>query len=82
MIHSELQRILRRLDAMAEDTHGDLQKRTFSAYGIQVCTVTYRQSTGEFTLEQFQPAAQLTFDSLDLTAIEVYRCLYEFKNSF
>ncbi|MCB8642823.1 DUF1797 family protein, partial [Holdemanella sp. DFI.5.55] len=33
-------------------------------------------------LEQFQPAAQLTFDSLDLTAIEVYRCLYEFKNSF
>ncbi|WP_392391277.1 DUF1797 family protein, partial [Mordavella massiliensis] len=56
MIHSELQRILRRLDAMAEDTHGDLQQRTFSAYGIQVCTVTYRQSTGEFTLEQFQPA--------------------------
>lgn len=41
MIHSELQRILRRLDAMAEDTHGDLQQRTFSAYGIQVGSVKY-----------------------------------------
>ena len=82
MSHSELQRILRRLDAMAEDTHGDIQQRTFSAYGIQICTVTYRQSTGEFELEQFQPAAYMTFDNLDLTAIEVYRCLYDFKNSF
>ena len=34
MIHSELQRILRRLDAMAEDTHGDLKQRNFFSYGI------------------------------------------------
>lgn len=82
MLHSELQQILRRLDAMAEDTTNDVQQRTFSAYGIQVCTVTYRQSSGEFILEQFQPAGKMHFDNLDLTAIEVYRCLYDFRHSF
>ncbi|WP_251545278.1 YkuJ family protein [Limosilactobacillus caecicola] len=82
MIHSNLQKIIQRLDAMAMDQSSDQQVREFAQYGVPVCKVTYRQSTGEFLVERYDPEQKLTFDNLDLAAIEIYECLYDFHFSF
>lgn len=82
MVHSNLQTIITRLDAMMMDNHHDEQVREFMQYGVPVCKVTYNRSTGEFTVERYNPDRNLSFDNLDLAAIEIYDCLYDFRYSF
>lgn len=82
MIHSNLIKILHRLDAMTMDHSGPHQVREFFQYGVPVCKVTYQQATGDFTVERYRPARQSVFDNMDLAAIEIYDCLYDFRYSF
>ena len=69
MAASQLVQIIRRLDAMRNDHTGNRQRRTFEQFGIPVCEVTYIRD-------------RVRFDDLDLAAIEVFNCLYDFRNTF
>lgn len=82
MVHSNLQKIIQRLDAMMMDNSSDQQVREFAQYGVAVCKVTYLRTTGEFIVERYNPDHSLVFDNLDLAAIEIYDCMYEFRHSF
>lgn len=82
MIHSNLQKIIQRLDAMTMDNSNEKQVREFAQYGVPVCKVTYNRLSGEFTVDRYNPDRNLVFDNLDLAAIEIYDCLYDFRYSF
>ena len=82
MLHSNLQKIISRLDAMSMDQSGDRQVREFQQYGVPVCKVIYDQGNGEFIVDHYQQESQLVFDNIDLAAIEMYDCLYDFRHSF
>lgn len=82
MIHSNLQKIIQRLDAMMMDNASENQVREFAQYGVPVCKVTYNRILGEFTVERYNPDRNLVFDNVDLAAIEIYECLYDFRHSF
>ncbi|EEU30595.1 hypothetical protein HMPREF0501_00973 [Limosilactobacillus coleohominis 101-4-CHN] len=82
MLHSNLQKIISRLDAMSMDQSGDRQVREFQQYGVPVCKVIYDQVNGEFIVDHYQQESQLVFDNIDLAAIEIYDCLYDFRHSF
>lgn len=81
-MHSHLRKIIQRLDAMTMDNSSDRQVREFAQYGVPVCKVTYLRSSGEFILDRYNPDHNLVFDNIDLVAIEIYDCLYDFKHSF
>ncbi|WP_295732067.1 DUF1797 family protein [uncultured Limosilactobacillus sp.] len=82
MINSNLGKILRRLDAMVVDQSSPKQVREFQQYGVPVCKVIYDQLAGEFVVNRYDPENELVFDNLDLAAIEIYDCLYDFRHSF
>lgn len=81
-MHSNLQKIIKRLDAMTLDNSSDHQVREFSQYGVPVCKVTYLRERSEFLIERYNPDHDLVFDNIDLVAIEIYDCLYDFQHSF
>lgn len=82
MSHSHLYEILKRLDAMMKDESGDPQQREFMQFGVPVCKVTYNQEQGQFIVERYEPDQRMYFDDVDLVAIEIYDCLYDFRHSF
>lgn len=82
MATSQLVQIIRRLDAMRNDQTGNRQRRTFEQFGIPVCEVTYICDRDEFVYVRFRPHERFRFDDLDLVAIEVFNCLYDFRNTF
>ena len=82
MAASQLVQIIRRLDAMRNDYTGNRQHRTFEQFGIPVCEVTYIRDRDEFIYVCFRPRERFRFDDLDLAAIEVFNCLYDFRNTF
>lgn len=81
-MQSKLIPIIKRLQAMvmAEDTHD--QRREFTEYGVYVCEVIYRQLDNEFVLIRARKQERLVFDDLDLVAIEIFNCLYDFRETF
>lgn len=79
---SELITIVKRLNAMRDDRSGNRQRRTFSMFGVPVCDVTYLQDEGIYVLVQLDDSERYRFDNIDLAAIEIYRCLYDFQESF
>lgn len=82
MINSHLYDILKRLDAMLHDQNGVPQQREFMQFGVPVCKVTYNKELDQFIVERYEPERRMLFDDLDLVAIEVYDCLYDFRHSF
>ena len=70
MHNSHLINILSRLDAMMKDESSDPQQREFMQFGVPVCKVSY------------EPDQRMYFDDIDLVAIEIYDCLYDFRHSF
>ena len=82
MEESMLLPIVRRLNAMRFDTSGKRQLRMFEQFGIPVCEVTYVRESDEFIFVRFRPQERFCFDSIDLTAIEVYDSLYELRHTF
>ena len=79
---SQLEAIVRRLIAMTKTPGTALQQREFTAYGVTVCEVTYEPLTGEFAAHRAHQEETTVFDNLDLAAIEIYGCLYDFANTF
>ena len=79
---SELVKIVKRLEAMQDDRSRNRQSRTFTMFGVAVCDVTYLHDEGIFILVQLDNSERYRFDKLDLAAIEIYRCLYDYQESF
>lgn len=79
---SQLVTIIRRLNAMRFDETGNRQRRTFEEFGVPVCEVTYIHDRQEYIYVRFRPHERFHFDNIDLVAIEVFNCLYDFKNTF
>ena len=42
----------------------------------------YRQLDNEFVLIRARKQERLVFDDLDLVAIEIFNCLYDFRETF
>ena len=82
MYSSNLEKIIKRLQAMALDHSNNRQKRIFEQFGIPLCEVTYIRSSREFIFKSYSPREQKSFDDIDLAAIEVFNCLYDFKHTF
>lgn len=82
MATSQLVQIIRRLDAMRNGQTGNRQRRTFEQFGIPVCEVTYIRDRDEFIYVRFRLHERFRFDDLDLVVIEVFNCLYDFRNTF
>lgn len=82
MADSQLMQIIRRLTAMQFDHTGNRQRRTFEVFGIPVCEVTYVQDRDEYIFVRFRPRERFRFDNIDLVAVEVFNCLYDFENTF
>lgn len=82
MAISELKKIINRLEAMMLDETNNRQTRVFEQFGIPLCEVTYIHSSDEFVFLRYRPTERFRFDNLDLAAIEVFNCLYDFKHTF
>lgn len=82
MAESKLTVIIERLQAMVEDNRGEMQTREFMQFGVPVCRVTYQHLNHQWVLERYEPDRLLYFDDLDLVAIEIFDCLYDFRHSF
>lgn len=82
MAESKLMVIIERLQAMVEDTRGEMQTREFMQFGVPVFRVTYQHLNQQWVLERYEPDRLLYFDDLDLVAIEIFDCLYDFRHSF
>ena len=54
MYSSNLEKIIKRLQAMALDHSNNRQKRIFEQFGIPLCEVTYIRSSREFILPQLK----------------------------
>ncbi|KRN58106.1 hypothetical protein IV45_GL000548 [Limosilactobacillus secaliphilus] len=67
---------------MMHDDSGDPQAREFMQFGVPVCKVTFNREQDQFIVERYEPDRRMIFDDLDLVAIEVYDCLYDFRHSF
>lgn len=74
--------ILDRLQAMQEDQRGEIQTREFMQFGVPVCRITYQRLNKQWVLERYEPDRLLYFDDIDLVAIEIFDCLYDFRHSF
>ncbi|MBB1085337.1 YkuJ family protein [Limosilactobacillus fastidiosus] len=82
MKSSNLEKIIKRLQAMTIDETSGRQKRMFGQFGIPLCDVTYIRSSDEFVFIRYRPHERFRFDDIDLVAIEVFNCLYDFKHTF
>ncbi|MBS4761569.1 YkuJ family protein [Carnobacteriaceae bacterium zg-ZUI252] len=71
---SQLVAIVRRLEAMKEDS-GEMEVRRFEKDGVEKCVVRYDQESGNFELEETQTRQKYQFDDIDLVTIEVYDLL-------
>ncbi|MEY8442457.1 DUF1797 family protein [Lactobacillaceae bacterium 24-114] len=79
---SELMKILRRLQAMRRDQTSNRQTRVFEEFGVPLCEVTYIRQSDEFVYVRYRPTERFRFDDVDLVAIEIFNCLYDFKQTF
>ncbi|WP_251575863.1 DUF1797 family protein [Limosilactobacillus agrestimuris] len=82
MKSSNLEKVIKRLQAMTIDRTANRQKRIFEQFGIPLCEVTYIRSSDEFVFARYRPRERFRFDDIDLVAIEVFNCLYDFKHTF
>ena len=82
MYSTNLEKFIKRLQAMALDHSNNRQKRILEQFGIPLCEVTYIRSSREFIFERYRPRERFRFDDIDLAAIEVFNCLYDFKHTF
>ena len=77
-----LYQIINRLQAMKHDQSDDVQIRSFSLFGIELCQVSYSHITGIYTIEVYASQQHFEFDNLDLTAIEIYELLTDLQKIF
>lgn len=73
---SQLVAIIRRLEAMREDTN-DVEVRRFEKDGVEKCVVRYNHETESFELEESGTNQAYAFDNLDLVAIEIFDLLQD-----
>lgn len=71
---SQLVAIVRRLEAMREDS-GDIEVRRFEKDGIEQCVVRYNKENDNFELYDSQTKQTYQFDDIDLVTIEVFELL-------
>ncbi|MBS4749492.1 DUF1797 family protein [Granulicatella sp. zg-ZJ] len=76
MKSSQLAAIIRRLEAMVEDT-SDVETRRFEKDGVEKCVVRYNHETESFELEETGTNQPYQFDELDLVAIEIFELLQD-----
>lgn len=80
---SELDNIIRRLDAMTKAKNNIKQYRHFEMFGAIVVSVEYNQITQLWKINSLLTnELTFTFDSLDLAAMEIYECLQEYSLIF
>lgn len=75
MKSSELKAIIRRLEAMQEDTDGEVQVRRFEKEGEERCLITYDGKTGIYELEERATNQTYRFDDIDMVAMEIFELL-------
>lgn len=75
MIDSKLLPIIERLIAMTKDQTDDIQKREFYIGKQLVVRVFFYHITGRFKVTDLEKGTDLSFDYLDLAAIEIYDSL-------
>lgn len=73
---SQLGAIIRRLEAMKEDSN-DIEIRRFEKEGVEKCVVRYKHATESFELEETGTNQPYEFDNLDLVAIEIFELLQD-----
>lgn len=81
-VESRLIKIIQRLQAMTSVRGTAPQIREFTQFGVYVCEVSYQPTRQEFIVRRVRQQEQLVFDDLDLAAMEVYDCLYDFRHTF
>ena len=83
LAENDLNKIVRRIQAMRRDDQTTVQQRDFSVFGVPVVTVVYDSVSGIFALETTErKQRRFAFDDVDLLAIDIYEALIEFKESF
>lgn len=83
LAENDLNKIVRRIQAMRRDDRTTVQQRDFSVFGVPVVTVLYDSASGIFALETTErKQRRFAFDDVDLLAIDIYEALIEFKESF
>lgn len=83
LAENDLNKIVRRIQAMRRDDRTTVQQRDFSVFGVPVVTVLYDSVSGIFALEKTErKQRRFAFDDVDLLAIDIYEALVEFKESF
>ncbi|HJG84353.1 MAG TPA: YkuJ family protein [Weissella thailandensis] len=83
LAENDLNKIVRRIQAMRRDDQTTVQQRDFSVFGVPVVTVVYDSVSGIFALETTErKQRRFAFDDVDLLAIDIYEALVEFKESF
>ncbi|MFD1673022.1 YkuJ family protein [Agrilactobacillus yilanensis] len=76
MEKSQLVAIIKRLEAMQE-SDGEVQTRRFETNGVEKGLVTFDPKANIYTLEETKTHQTFDFDSIDLTAIEIFDLLGE-----
>ena len=83
LAENDLNKIVRRIQAMRRDDQTTVQQRDFSVFGVPVVTVVYDSVSGIFALETTErKQRRFAFDDVDVLAIDIYEALVEFKESF
>lgn len=75
MKSSELTAIIRRLEAMQEDSDGEVQVRRFEKDGEERCLITYDGKAGIYELEERATKQIYRFDDIDMVAMEIFELL-------
>ncbi|MBF0779929.1 MULTISPECIES: YkuJ family protein [unclassified Granulicatella] len=73
---SQLVAIIRRLEAMKEETN-EVEVRRFEKDGVEKCIVRYDFQSGNFELEESGSNQSYQFDDIDLVAIEIFELLQD-----
>lgn len=77
MTTSQLVGIIRRLEAMLEDTESEVQVRRFEKEGNERCVITYDAKTETFELLETSTQQVYQFDDVDLVAMEIFEVLQD-----
>ncbi|WP_035053669.1 YkuJ family protein [Carnobacterium pleistocenium] len=77
MTTSQLVGIIRRLEAMLEDTESEVQVRRFEKEGNERCIITYDTKTETFELLETSTQQVYQFDDVDLVAMEIFEVLQD-----
>lgn len=77
MTTSQLVGIIRRLEAMLEDTESEVQVRRFEKEGNERCIITYDAKTETFELLETATQQVYQFDDVDLVAMEIFEVLQD-----